>query len=223
MWNFLVAGGPFMLLLVLTSLVSVTFIVERGLALRRQRVVPGELETLLAECRGRDDLPLVQSACEKGPSTLCRLVLTAVAHLGWPKDDNENALQTRARQEIVLLERGLVVLEVVVGVAPLLGLLGTIHGLITLFGDMGMAGTSDNAVLARGIAIALNTTMMGLLIAIPSLVAWSYYTKKVETFAVELENLLADFLRRVYRNPDTPARRRGKATASARTGGGKSA
>lgn len=215
MWNFLVAGGPFMLLLVLTSLVGVTFIVERGLALRRQRVVPGELETLLAECRGREDLPLVQSTCERSPSTLCRLVLTAVAHLDWPKDDNVNALQTRARQEIVLLERGLVVLEVVVGVAPLLGLLGTIQGLITLFADMGQAGVSDNAVLARGIAMALNTTMMGLLISIPSLAAWSYFTKKVEIFAVELESLLDDFLRRVYRKSSAPSRRRGKAASAA--------
>lgn len=215
MWEFLVAGGPFMLLLVLTSIVSVTFIVERGLALRRTRVVPAELETLLAECRGRDDLPLVQSACEKTPATLSRLVVTAVAHLGWPRADNANALQTRARQEVVLLERGLVVLEVVIGLAPLLGLLGTIHGLITLFADIGQAGVSDNAVLARGIAIALNTTLMGLLISIPSLVAWSYYTKKVETLAVEMENLLDDLLRRLYRVPPPPGRRKTRATLPA--------
>lgn len=219
MWEFLVAGGPFMLLLLLTSLVSVTFIVERGLALRRQRVVPAELETLLAECRGREDLPLVQSTCEKGPSTLSRLVSTAMAHLAWPKNDNANALQTRARQEMVTLERGLVVLEVVVGVAPLLGLLGTIHGLMTLFGDLGVAGVSDNAVLARGIAIALNTTMMGLLIAIPSLVAWSYFTKKVETFAVEMESLLDDLLRRLYRQASAGGRRKGGAKASGSSDG----
>lgn len=219
MWEFLLAGGPFMLLLVLTSLVSVTFIVERGLALRRQKVVPASLETLLAECRGREDLPLLQSACEQEPSTLSRLVAGAVAHLAWPKNDNANALQTRARQEIVALERGLVVLEVVVGVAPLLGLLGTIHGLMTLFSDLGQAGVADNAVLARGIAIALNTTMMGLLIAIPSLIAWSYFTKKVETFAVELENLLDDLLRRLYREAaakPSSSRRKDRARAGAR-------
>ena len=94
---------------------------------------------------------------------------------------------------------GVVVLEVVVGIAPLLGLVGTIHGLITLFGDLGSTGLADNSVLARGIAIALNTTLMGLLIAIPSLVAWSYYTKKVETLAVEMETLCDEFLRRQYR------------------------
>ena len=120
-------------------------------------------------------------------------------HLDRPREENVDAIQTRARHEVLRLERGLVVLEVVVGVAPLLGLVGTIHGLITLFGDLGSVGLGDNAALARGIAIALNTTLAGLLIAIPSLVAWSYYTRKVETFAVEMETLCDEFLRRQYR------------------------
>jgi biopolymer transport protein ExbB len=59
-------------------------------------------------------------------------------------------------------------------------------------------GLADNAVLAAGIAIALNTTLMGLLIAIPSLVAWSYYNKKVQTLTVEMETLCDEFLRRYY-------------------------
>ena len=86
-----------------------------------------------------------------------------------------------------------------VGIAPLLGLVGTVYGLITLFGDLSRVGLGDNAALAKGIGIALYTTLMGLLIAIPSLVAWSYYTKKVETLAVEMETLCDEFLRRNYR------------------------
>jgi biopolymer transport protein ExbB len=80
----------------------------------------------------------------------------------------------------------------------LLGLVGTIHGLIRLFGDLGRSGLQDNSVLASGIAIALNTTLMGLLIAIPSLIAWSYYNKKVENLTVEMETLCDEFLRRYY-------------------------
>jgi biopolymer transport protein ExbB len=86
----------------------------------------------------------------------------------------------------------------VVGIAPLLGLVGTIHGLITLFADLGRVGVSDNTVLAKGIAIALNTTLAGLLIAIPSLVAWSYFNKKVQVLAIEMETLCDEFLRRFY-------------------------
>ena len=101
--------------------------------------------------------------------------------------------------EVARLERGLVILEIIVGIGPLLGLVGTIYGLITLFGGMDHAGMSDSNTLARGISIALNATLMGLLTAIPSLVAWSYYNKKVETLAVEMETLCDEFLRRQYR------------------------
>ena len=67
------------------------------------------------------------------------------------------------------------------------------------FGDIGAKGASDNAVVAKGIAIALHTTLVGLLVAIPTLIAWSYFNKKVETLAVEMENICEDFLRKQYR------------------------
>jgi biopolymer transport protein ExbB len=70
--------------------------------------------------------------------------------------------------------------------------------LIRLFSDLGRSGLADNSVLAAGIAIALNTTLTGLIIAIPSLMAWSYYSKKVETLTVEMETLCDGFLRRFY-------------------------
>ena len=108
-------------------------------------------------------------------------------------------LQTRARHEIVRLERGLVVLEIIVGIAPLLGLVGTIVGMMTVFGGVGHEGLGDAAKLAKGIALILRATLIGLLIAIPSLIFWSYYTKKVEMFAVEMETLCDEFLRRQYR------------------------
>jgi biopolymer transport protein ExbB len=137
--------------------------------------------------------------CQQYRSALGRLVMTAVEHLTGPKADNADAVQTRARNEVQTLERGLVVLEIVVGIAPLLGLIGTIHGLVILFGDLGRQGVTDNAAFARGISIALNTTLMGLLVAVPTLVAWSYFTKKVESAAVEMETIMSDFLRRLYR------------------------
>ena len=110
-----------------------------------------------------------------------------------------DALEIRARYEVTRLERGLVILEIVVGIAPLLGLVGTIFGLIILFGGLGEAGLSDNSVLAEGIALALNATLLGLMTAIPSLIAWSYYNKKVETLAVEMETICDEFIRQLYR------------------------
>ncbi len=186
----------FEIIMGVTSIVGLTFIVERGLALRWNRVLPRRVE----EAAGAGgDREAVRRACEDNPSPLGRLLLTAEQQLDLPKEENENTLQTRARQEIVQLERGLVVLEIVVGIAPLLGLVGTIYGMMTLFGDLGQSGAAtDNAILAQGISLILSFTMMGLLIAIPSLIAWNYYTKKVEMLAVEMETVCSEFLRRHY-------------------------
>ncbi|MGD0350030.1 MAG: MotA/TolQ/ExbB proton channel family protein [Verrucomicrobiota bacterium] len=181
-----------------TSVVGLAFVVERAWTLRWQKVVPPEITASLASCKSRADVETLCRVCEQKPSPLGRLLLLASDHLNWPKDENVDALQTAARHEIVRLERGLVVLEIIVGIAPLLGLVGTIAGMMMLFGKLGQTGLNDAAVLAKGIALILNATLIGLLIAIPSLIFWSYFSKKVEVFAVEMEALCDEFIRRQY-------------------------
>lgn len=185
--------------MVITSIVALAFIIERGLALRWQNVIPSAIEKTVDQSGDSESLEALKRSCAGHPSAISRLLAVAVEHLNWTKSENVDALQIHARHEIARLERGLVVLEIVVGVAPLMGLVGTIHGLIRLFGAFGDPGVADSARLASGIAIALNMTLMGLLIAIPSLVAWSYYSKKVETFSIEMETICDAFLRRQYR------------------------
>ena len=186
-------------LLILTSIVGLTFIVERGIALRWRKVVPPEIEAAVESCQGHQDVPMLRRVCEQHDSPMSRLLLLAANHLDWPKAENMDAIRTRARHEITRLERGLVVLEIIVGIAPLLGLIGTIIGMMMLFGKIGEQGLNDATMLAKGIAIILNTTLCGLIIAIPSLIFWSYYSKKVETIAVEMETLSDAFCQRQYR------------------------
>ncbi len=185
-------------LLGLTSVVGLMFIVERTWMLRWKNVVPPEIVLALAGCKSRADVKALCRVCEQKPSPLGRLLLLAADHLDWPKTENVDTLQTAARHEIVRLERGLVVLEIIVGIAPLLGLVGTIVGMMTLFDNIGVAGLNDAARLAAGIGLILKTTLIGLLIAIPALVAWNYFTKKVEVLAIEMEALCDDFIRRQY-------------------------
>ncbi len=187
------------ILLILTSVVGLTFIVERGLALRWKKVVPPEIEAAVDSCQSADDTERLKRVCEKHASPLGRLLAIALERLHWPKEENVDALQTRARHEIVKLERGLVVLEIIVGIAPLLGLVGTILGMMTAFENVGQMGLNDATRLASGIALILRATLVGLLIAIPALIFWSYYTKKVEMLAVEMETLCDELLRRLYR------------------------
>lgn len=189
-----------MAVLGLVSLIGLAVILERSWALRWRRITPDRLLEAVEKYRTPDQFSKLREYCvQYDYSPLGRLLLTALDHLDQPREDAANSVEVRARQEIIGLERGLVILEIVVGVAPLLGLLGTIYGLILLFGDIGTLGVQDNQSLARGIAVALNTTMMGLLIAIPSLTASSSFSKKVEVMAVELEAICDDFIKRAYR------------------------
>jgi biopolymer transport protein ExbB len=185
--------------LLLTSIVGLTFIVERGLALRWNRVIPPGVEAALENCRAAEDVATLKQVCLGQPSPLSRVMIVAIEHLDWPREETVDALQTRARHEVVKLERGLVVLEIIVGIAPLLGLTGTIIGMIGMFSSLNKAGLGDSSIFAQGISVVLYATLLGLVVAIPSLVAWSYYNRKVERMAIEMASLSDDFLRRQHR------------------------
>lgn len=187
------------ILLGLTSVVGLAFIIERGFTLRWSRIMPPEIEAAVESCQTASDLPMLKRVCQQYNSPMSRLLLLAAEHLDWPKEENVDAVQTRARHEITRLERGLVVLEIIIGIAPLLGLVGTILGMMSVFGDVGKHGMDEAAKLAQGISLILRATLIGLLIAIPALIFWNYYTKKVETMAVEMETICDEFIRRQYR------------------------
>ena len=187
------------ILLILTSTVGLAFIIERGLALRWAKVLPPAIEAAVESCQSAEDVPMLRRVCQQHDSPMGRLLLLASDHLNWPKAESIDAVQTRARHEITRLERGLVVLEIIIGIAPLLGLVGTILGMMSVFGDVGRAGLNDAAKLAQGISLILRATLFGLMIAIPSLIFWSYYSKKIESLAVEMETVCDEFIRRQHR------------------------
>lgn len=186
------------ILLGLTSVLGLAFIVERGIALRWNKVIPPAIRSSVDSYNSPEELGYVQAACEQNPSTCGRLLMFATQHVDWPREETMQLLETRARHEVSQLERGIVVLEIIVGIAPLLGLVGTIFGLVILFGSMNSATAVDNAKFARGISDALYATLAGLVIAIPALICWSYYTKKIENLTVELETICDEFLRKHY-------------------------
>jgi len=193
------------ILLILTSTVGLAFIIERGLALRWTKVLPSPIVAAVESCQTAEDVPMLRRVCQQHNSPMGRLLLVAADHLDWPKAESIDAVQTRARHEITRLERGLVVLEIIIGIAPLLGLVGTILGMMSVFGDVGRAGLNDAAKLAQGISLILRATLFGLMIAIPALIFWSYYTKKVETLAVEMESVCDEFIRRQHREETSKA------------------
>jgi len=183
----------FLLALFASSVLGVTIIIERGISLQRKRVIPSSVVRAIARAESVGE---VRAVCQRHPSTLSRLVISAADHLDWPRQQAVEFIQTRARHEVSKLERNLFVLEILVGVAPLLGLVGTVYGLMELFGTMNLAANAENANFASGISLALRATFGGLVIAIPSLIAWSFYSRRIETYTVEMETLCDEFLRR---------------------------
>jgi biopolymer transport protein ExbB len=100
---------------------------------------------------------------------------------------------------MVGLERGLIVLEIITGIAPLLGLIGAVSGLVHVFSNLGLStGSADTKAIALGIAEALNATVFGLSIAVPALIAFSYFSRKVEVMSVEMETLVVELISKCY-------------------------
>jgi biopolymer transport protein ExbB len=200
--HFFLQGGVFMVPLIACSVVSLAVIFLRGFALRRDTVMPPRIARGIEELQPVDDAEAVVKLARivRGDgSALGRIVQTGLQNLQWPKTENIQAVETRARHEVIRLEAGLVVLEVVVGIAPLLGLLGCVSGLVSVFANLGASSSvSDPRGIAKGISEALSTTIVGLAIAIPSLIAYSYFSKKIETMSAEIESLISELLAKCY-------------------------
>jgi len=201
-YEFFRGGGFFMIPLVACSVIAVTVAIVCGLGLRRHLVVPEELVKeieRLAPNDTPDSVARLSRFVRNDGSTLGRIAQVGLSNLHQPKDENQNAVQTVARHEVGQLEHGLHVLEIIIGIAPLLGLLGAVSGLVQVFGAFGgSANQSDPHVIAKGISEALSTTVVGIGIAIPTLIAHGLLTKKVENLAADMELMISGLLTKCY-------------------------
>ena len=197
--GFFARGGLFMWPLLACSIVSVTIMILRGLALRRKVVMPSAIEAEIERLAPGESPERLSRIVYHDPSSLARITRVALQHLRGPRSENVEVVQTRARHEMVRLERGLIILEVIVGIAPLLGLIGAVSGLVHVFSHLGLSsGASDTRQIALGIAEALNATVFGLSIAVPTLIGFTYFSRKVEVMSVEMETLVLELINNCY-------------------------
>ena len=197
--GFFSRGGLFMWPLLACSIVSVTIMILRGLALLRKKVMPPIIEHEIERLAPGENPERLWRIVHHDPSSLARITRVALQHLRGPRSENVEAVQTRARHEMVRLERGLIILEVIVGIAPLLGLIGAVSGLVHVFSHLGLSsGASDTRQIALGIAEALNATVFGLSIAVPTLIGFTYFSRKVEVMSIEMETLVVELINKLY-------------------------
>ncbi len=197
--GFFARGGLFMWPLLACSIVSVTTMILRGLALQRKKVMPPLIEEEIERLAPGESPELLSRIVHHDSSSLARITRVALQYLRGMRSENIEAVQTRARHEMVRLERGLIVLEVIVGIAPLLGLIGAVSGLVHVFSHLGLSsGAADTRQIALGIAEALNATVFGLSIAVPTLIGFTYFSRKVEVMSVEMETLVVELINKLY-------------------------
>ncbi|WP_198007319.1 MotA/TolQ/ExbB proton channel family protein [Nitrococcus mobilis] len=187
MWKLIEAGGWVMLPILACSVVALAFTIERCWALRRSRVVPKHLVAQVWHLVKSNTLEPTQLRELRAGSPLGRMLAAGLVNIQYGREIVLESIEDRGRHEAHGLERYLNTLGTIAAVSPLLGLLGTVIGMIKVFSSISSAGLGNVTALAGGISQALFTTAAGLVVAIPTLMAYRYFRGKVETLVVDLE------------------------------------
>lgn len=196
--SWLIGGGPVMVPLLICSIIALAVIIDRALCLGKKRIIRPDLVRLIHEVKDAKDVPLTLSKCKHihGPfANIIKHVLVNL-HLSWEEKIHE--IQIAGREETKVLERNLILLEIVAAIAPLFGLLGTVMGLDSIFGTIATEGLGEPRAFSYGIAQAIRTTIMGLSIAIPSMIAYSFFDRRISNLVNEMERLSTILLNKLY-------------------------
>ena len=204
-WDFLAKGGIIMVPLFLCSITGLAIVIEKFISLRRRKVIVPEVVSVLENVKGAGDIGLALSICEKHNGPFANIIRISLENHGLPREEIKETLLDQGRQEVHQLEKGLGVLETIAGVAPLLGLLGTVLGILKVFKVISIMGVGQAAALAGGISEALITTITGLFIGIPALVAYNYFASRADTLVLEIEKYSNRLLKKIFAFRDAAA------------------
>ena len=193
MWEIVRAGGPFMWPIIICSIVLVGIVLERLWTLQRKRVLPQDLIKKVSELADRNQVnPKVIEALEKN-SPLGRVLASALANRHRGREIMMERVEDVGRHVVHELERFVNSVGTIASISPLLGLLGTVTGIIDSFRAVMLGGMGDPRMLAGGISEALVCTAAGLTVAIPAYVAHRYLRGKVERIVFEMEKIAVSF------------------------------
>ncbi|MCB0282839.1 MAG: MotA/TolQ/ExbB proton channel family protein [Calditrichae bacterium] len=191
-------GGIMMYPLVAASVIALVFVVERAIALRKRKVLIPEILSVVENFSSSKDVEFARNVCSKYKGALSSLIKIALDNYHLPKNEVRELLEDQGRQDIRDLEKGLGVLETIAAIAPLLGLLGTVLGMIRVFAVIKDQGIGQTAALSGGISEALLTTVVGLFIGIPVLIAYNYFTNKSESLILDIEKHANSLIQKIH-------------------------
>jgi len=189
---FLSKGGIVMIPIIICSLIGFAVFVERLLALKREKIIPinlfEETKALVLEHKIDEALEL----CNANGSSLARILRVGIKNYGRPREAVKEVIEEVGRREVAFLDKYTGIMGTVANITPLLGLLGTVSGMIKAFNVISAVGVGDPAVLAGGISEALITTASGLTVAIPTFVGYKFLLSKADILVIEMEEFSTD-------------------------------
>lgn len=176
------------------SIVALSIIIERSINLRKKKIIRPEIIDIIENIESPQDVNLALALARQEVGVFAGIVRIGLENLDDSRESLREAIEDQGRQEIHALEKGLPILETIAGIAPLLGLLGTVLGMIHVFDVITLEGVGGAQNLSAGISEALITTVAGLSIAIPTLVFYNFFMNKVEDMVLEIEKYTSRFL-----------------------------
>jgi len=194
MWELIRAGNVMMIPLGLCSLIGLTVFLERLFALRRHRIIFPEVAEAVETLPASDSHDIAYAIIDRYPGPFANVVRAGLDNAEHDWQIVRDVLQETGRQEAVRLVRNLNILEIVAAVAPLLGLLGTVTGMIRVFASISTLGLGDPEHLSGGISEAMVTTAAGLIIGIPALVAHHWLQGRADAIIFDLERYASQIL-----------------------------
>lgn len=197
MWALFEKGGPVMWPLAILSILTVAVIIEKIFSLRTSKVIQGEIVSCIESIRTPADIPLAMKICERFDTPFANIVKAGLAESNKPMIIVRQAMEDTGRREVKRLERYMVVLETSAASGPLLGLLGTVIGMIEVFSVISVAGVGQAGMLSGGIAQALIATVFGLIIAVPALILFNFFDARIEGMVMRIDEYSHLLLKRL--------------------------
>ncbi len=199
MIEFFQKGGIMMYPLALCSTFALAVFLERLWNLRRKKVLIPEVIAVAEQVNKPADYSLAKSVCQKFDGPMPRVLIACIDNRDLPSDELRLTIEDEGRQQVRSLKRGLGVLETIAGIAPLLGLLGTVLGMINVFNVIEEMGVGQAKALSGGISEALITTAVGLFIGIPTLIAYNYINSRSDNLILDIEKHTLQLLNKIIR------------------------
>lgn len=192
-------GGYMMYPLLVASIMGLVITLERIWSLRRKKVLVPEIITILDKISSTEDYSLARSVCSKFVGPFSIITMTCIDNRDLHPDELRVLIEDEGRQQVRTLNRGLGVIETIAGIAPLMGLLGTVLGMIKVFNVIKTLGVGQAQSLSGGISEALITTATGLMIGIPALIFYNYLSSRSENLILDIEKYTILLLNKIIR------------------------